>query len=151
MFYFTERWFTGAKSVLHGFRYIKCEVADFPARTGTPSVAELDAILRRAGVAQLIRRMFARGPGNRGTYWDIVWKRVEPGIPLTESGLKLPFVAHAQDVEGQEKLPGYSWLSGEGVQPPSSRALPQSPTPVNSSTGLPVSASTMRSLARPSP
>lgn len=96
----------GAQRVLQGFQYIKCEVADFPARTGTPTVAELDAVLREAGFAQLIRRSFALGPDNRGTYWDIVWKRIESGVPLNEVGLPLPFVAHPQDVEGIEKLPG---------------------------------------------
>ena len=96
----------GGRDVLRGFRYIKCEVADFPARTDTPTVAELDAILTEAGFAQLIRRMFARGPDGRGTYWDIVWKRIEPGVPLNEPGVKLPLVAHAQDVAGLEKLPG---------------------------------------------
>lgn len=96
----------GARNILQGFKYIKCEVADFPARAGTPTVRDLDDVLVQAGFSQLIRRAFAMGPDKKGTYWDIVWKRVAPGKPLNQPGLLIPFVAHPQDVEGIEKLPG---------------------------------------------
>ena len=93
----------GTGDLIKGFRYVKCEVADFPSRTGTPTTAELDAFLTRAGFAQLIRRSFAMGPGNEGTYWDIVWKRLDPGVPFQEPGYKMPMVAHPLDVAGLEK------------------------------------------------
>ena len=35
----------GAGDLLKNFRYIKCEVSDFPSRTGCPNSADLDAIL----------------------------------------------------------------------------------------------------------
>ena len=93
----------GGGDLLKGFKYIKCEVADFPSRTGAPTSADLDAFLRSVGFAQLMRRPFAMGPNNEGTYWDIVWKRVEPNIPFHEPGYEMPMVAHPNDVAGLEK------------------------------------------------
>jgi FkbM family methyltransferase len=93
----------GAGDLLGQFEYVKCEVADFPARSGTPSTADLDRILSAAGFAQLSRRQFAMGPGLTGTYWDIVWKKVRPGEPLHEPGIQLPIVINPHDVTGLEK------------------------------------------------
>jgi FkbM family methyltransferase len=94
----------GGRELLGGFRYIKCEVADFPARTGGPTVEELDAFLREQGFKELGRRPFAQGPGGEGTYWDIVWKRAEPGRPLHEPGVPLPLVFNPLEVEGIERV-----------------------------------------------
>ena len=93
----------GAGDVLRQFRYVKCEVADFPARTGTPTADDLDALMRDAGFSQLIRRAFAMGPDGMGTYWDIVWKRVRPGEDLQAPGIRTPLVADPQDVAAIEK------------------------------------------------
>ena len=71
----------GAGALLKHFQYIKCEVADFPARTGTPSTEDIDGLLRPLGFRELARRRFGMGPGGNGTFWDIVWKREEPGEP----------------------------------------------------------------------
>ena len=95
----------GAAGLLDRFTYVKCEVADFPARTGTPSVADLDRILTAAGFAQLGRRAFADGPGDSGTFWDVVWKKEVHGQPLHEPGYLVPIVFNPAEVEGIEKLP----------------------------------------------
>lgn len=93
----------GGRDLLQQFRYIKCEAADFPARTGTPSARDLDSVLRLYGFQELARRAFAMGPGHEGTYWDIVWKRAAPGEPLHEPGVALPLVMNPVEVEGIEK------------------------------------------------
>ena len=93
----------GAGDLLKRFQYIKCEVADFPARTGTPSVDELDELLMGYGFRQLARRSFAMGPNDRGTFWDIVWKRLEPGEPIHEPGYALPLIMDPAEVIGIEK------------------------------------------------
>lgn len=95
----------GAADVLDRFAYVKCEVADFPARAGTPTVADLDGILTAAGFVQLGRRAFADGPGNAGTLWDVVWKKLVPGEPLQQPGVPLPLVFDPGEVEGLEKSP----------------------------------------------
>jgi FkbM family methyltransferase len=95
----------GAGDLLSRFEYVKCEVADFPARAGTPTVADLDRILTAAGFSQLIRRAFADGPDHQGTFWDIVWKKVIPGTPLHELGYPLPMVVNPTEVEDIEKCP----------------------------------------------
>lgn len=93
----------GAFELLDNFAYIKCEVADFPARSGTPTVADLDEILQKVGFRQLLRRSFAEGPGGRGMFWDVVWKKVEAGKSLHEPGYSLPIVIDPWDVDGLEK------------------------------------------------
>lgn len=94
----------GAGELLKHFRYVKCEVADFPARTGTPSTADLDGLLAGFGFRQLARRSFGLGPNGVGTFWDIVWKREEPGEPLHEPGHALPFVMNPDEVIAVEKI-----------------------------------------------
>ena len=93
----------GAGNVLGRFQYVKCEVADFPAYAGTPTVTELDEILTAAGFAELSRRSFAGGPDNRGTYWDIVWKKVVVGEPLHDPAVRLPMVMDPDEVMTVEK------------------------------------------------
>lgn len=93
----------GAQQTLQSFDYVKCEVADFPARAGSPTTADLDALLGSAGFRQLIRRVAALGPGGQGTMWDIVWKRERAGEPLNGCGVRLPVVSHPEDVAGLEK------------------------------------------------
>lgn len=93
----------GAGERLKEFRYVKCEVADFPTRTGSPTVDDLDAFLTAAGFEQIMRRAFADGPDGHGTYWDIVWKRVTPGEPVHQPGHRSPQVTDPHDVEGLEK------------------------------------------------
>jgi FkbM family methyltransferase len=93
----------GARDVLDQFKYVKCEVADFPAYAGTPTVVELDEILTQAGFAELSRRAFAGGPDNRGTYWDIVWKKVVAGEPLHNPAVPLPMVMNPDEVMTVEK------------------------------------------------
>ena len=93
----------GAGDLLKHFRYIKCEVSDFPARTGTPTTSDLDQLLSGLGFRQLARRSFGMGPNERGTFWDIVWKRVMPDEPLHEQGYSLPLIMHPDEVSGIEK------------------------------------------------
>jgi len=93
----------GAGDLLGQFTYVKCEVSDFPARSGTPTARELDQIMRAAGFAELARRQFALGLEGQGTAWDIVWKKVVPGEPLHEPGVPLPLVMRPNEVDGLEK------------------------------------------------
>ena len=93
----------GATEVLKEFKYVKCEVSDFPARTGTPNVGDLDALLSAAGFRELGRRAFSDGPNNQGTAWDIVWKRVDPGEQFQEPSCTLPLVFNPTEVEAVEK------------------------------------------------
>jgi FkbM family methyltransferase len=88
----------GAGAALDGIKYIKVEVADFTPRVGSPTTAEIDDFLRKAGFAELARRPFAVGPEGNGTYWDIVWKRPVPGEPLHRPGVKLPLIMPAWDI-----------------------------------------------------
>ena len=94
---------TGAGELLEKFEYIKCEVADFPARTGTPTTNDLDTLLVSHGFRQLARRSFSMGPNNSGTYWDIVWKRVDSSKPFHDLAYNLPIVMNPADVDGIEK------------------------------------------------
>ena len=94
----------GGLRILSHFDYIKCEVADFPARTGNPSMADLNDILYPLGFKQIARREFGWGPGFEGTYWDIVWKKERVGQGLNEPDLALPIVMNPQEVEGIEKI-----------------------------------------------
>ena len=55
----------GGRSILKNFKYIKCEAADFPARTGTPTATDLNRILESEGFKELSRRSFAMGPTMR--------------------------------------------------------------------------------------
>ena len=95
----------GAGELLSKFRYIKCEVSDFPSRTDAPTSADLDAILRPFGFEQLARRAFAYGPDRNGTYWDIVWKKRVHGEPLHRPGVSLPFIANDKS--------GWDWKMAE--------------------------------------
>ena len=94
----------GGRSILKNFKYIKCEAADFPARTGTPTATDLNRILESEGFKELSRRSFAMGPNNEGTYWDIVWKRMAEAHPLHAPGANLPLVMNPLEVEGIEKI-----------------------------------------------
>ena len=93
----------GAGDLLRHFDYVKCEVADFPARTGTPSTKDLDNLLTGLGFRQLARRSFGMGPGDVGTFWDIVWKRSVPGEPLHEPNYTLPLIMNPTEVLAVEK------------------------------------------------
>jgi FkbM family methyltransferase len=93
----------GAGDLLGRFRYVKCEVSDFPSRSGTPTARELDGIMRAAGFQELARRQFSLGPDGQGASWDIVWKKVSGGEPLHEPGVTLPLVMRPNEVEGVEK------------------------------------------------
>ncbi len=93
----------GASGVLEHFDYVKCEASDFQARSGNPSLRQLDELLRAAGFAQIGRRDFGMGPGHSGTNWDVVWKKVKPGEPLNEPGYTLPIIFDPMEVHGIEK------------------------------------------------
>lgn len=94
----------GAGDLLSHFEYIKCEASDFQSRTGNPSVAEIDAHLQQFGFQQIGRRDFGMGPGYVGTNWDVVWKKVQPGVPLNEPGITLPVIFDPTEVHGIEKI-----------------------------------------------
>lgn len=93
----------GAGDLLSGFRYIKCEVADFIPRTGSPTVKDLDDYLTSFGFRQLCRRPFALGPRNEGTYWDIVWKKAAE--PFQREGVRTPIVSSSEE-NGLDKVAG---------------------------------------------
>jgi FkbM family methyltransferase len=84
----------GAGDLLEKFEYIKCEVSDFPSRTGAPTSADLDEYLGQFGFEQLARRAFAYGPDGNGTYWDIIWKKQYPDKPLYYPGVSLPIITN---------------------------------------------------------
>ena len=93
----------GAGELLKHFRYIKCEVADFPARTGTPTTEDLDKLLSGLGFTQLSRRSFGMGPNDVGSFWDVVWKREEAGQPLHRPDVSLPMIMNPWEVHDLEK------------------------------------------------
>ena len=74
--------------MLSGFRYVECEVSDYPSRVGSPTTDDLDAF------RQLVKRAFGYGVNGNGTFWDIVWKKAEPDAPLFRPGVELPFIAN---------------------------------------------------------
>jgi FkbM family methyltransferase len=67
----------GAAPLLHGFRYIKAEVADFEAYTGCCQLAQVEAYLASHGFREHARNVIAQHPGG-GRYFDIVFKRTDP-------------------------------------------------------------------------
>ena len=64
----------GAEPILHHFKYIKTEVADFEAYVGCCQVKDIDAFLKPRGYVEISRNQFASRPGV-GHYYDIVYER----------------------------------------------------------------------------
>jgi FkbM family methyltransferase len=64
----------GAEGVLHNFKYIKTEVADFESYVDCCQLQELRAWLFERGYREFSRRAFATHP-NGGHYYDVVFQR----------------------------------------------------------------------------
>ncbi len=64
---------TGAEPILHGFKLIKVEVADFAAYDGCCQLADIEPYLERHGFVELARNTIAKHPGG-GAYYDIVYE-----------------------------------------------------------------------------
>jgi FkbM family methyltransferase len=92
----------GAGEFLGQFQYVKCEVADFTPRDGSPVTSELTAFMQESGFHELVRRPFGDHP-TAGTCWDIVWKR-KTCEPLHCPGVPLPLIVPARDVAGLDKI-----------------------------------------------
>ena len=66
----------GAIPILHHFKFIKTEVADFEAYSGCCQLPEVSAFMKRFGFREYSRRVMIEGrEGNR--YYDIVYERVK--------------------------------------------------------------------------
>ncbi len=65
----------GAARVLHNFKYVKAEVADFESYAGCCQLADVDSFLQGHGYREFSRHKFAnRAQG--GSYYEIVYKRI---------------------------------------------------------------------------
>jgi FkbM family methyltransferase len=64
----------GADPVLHNFRFIKTEVADFESYAGCCQLTDIDSFLTRRGYRELARTRIAQRAGG-GSYYDIVYQR----------------------------------------------------------------------------
>jgi len=64
----------GAEAILHNFKYIKTEVADFESYVDCCQLQELKAWLFTRGYREFSRKAFATHP-NGGHYYDVVFRR----------------------------------------------------------------------------
>jgi FkbM family methyltransferase len=64
----------GAESILHHFRYVKTEAADFESYSGCCQVADIAEFLLSRGYREFYRRAFASRPEG-GNYYDIIYRR----------------------------------------------------------------------------
>jgi FkbM family methyltransferase len=62
----------GAKSLLHRFRYVECEAADFEAYAGCATVSEITQFLKSQGFRLLRSDVMAAHP-NGGKYFDLIF------------------------------------------------------------------------------
>lgn len=65
----------GAANLLHQFKYLKIEAADFEVYKGCCTVNDLKEYLEQFGFAEIMRRRFAGQPGI-GDCFDVVFERV---------------------------------------------------------------------------
>ena len=64
----------GAQTILHQFRYIQTEVADFEAYKGCCQLKDLALFLGKHGYSEVFRKKTAMHPDG-GKYFDIIYKR----------------------------------------------------------------------------
>ena len=64
----------GAIPILHHFRYIKTEAADFEAYEGACQLADIERFMHDHGYTRHRRQAFAERAGG-GTYFDVVYRR----------------------------------------------------------------------------
>ena len=64
----------GAAPILHGFRFIKTEVADFESYAGCCQLKDLDSFVKQHGFAEISRQRFAQH-GQGGGYYDVVYEK----------------------------------------------------------------------------
>lgn len=62
----------GAESILHNFRYIRSEAADFEAYEGGCRLSELSEFLLARGFVEVYRKVFASHPAG-GHYYDVLF------------------------------------------------------------------------------
>lgn len=67
----------GIVPLLHNFKYVKTEVADFESYAGCCQLADIDSFMTQHGYRKLSRHRFARRPEG-GSYYDIVYRRKDP-------------------------------------------------------------------------
>jgi hypothetical protein len=65
----------GAKGLLHRFRYVKTEVADFDSYLGGCKLSELLPFMKQHGFQEVRRDAFKSSPGV-GTYYDLLFRQV---------------------------------------------------------------------------
>lgn len=64
----------GSISLLHNFKYIKTEVADFESYTGCCQLADINSFMTHHGYIEFSRHEFAsRAEG--GSYFDVIYKK----------------------------------------------------------------------------
>jgi FkbM family methyltransferase len=65
----------GATDLLHRFKYVKTEVADFESYVGCCKLSELLSFMKQHAFQEVRRDAFMSSPGV-GTYYDILFRRV---------------------------------------------------------------------------
>ncbi len=65
----------GAAPLLHNFKYIETEVADFESYEGCCQLKDIDSFLKEHGFKEYSRHKFAEH-SNGGSYYDIVYERL---------------------------------------------------------------------------
>jgi len=70
----------GATGLLHRFKYVKTEVADFDSYLGCCTVSELLPFMKQHGFREVRRDAFMSSPGV-GTYYDLLFKQVLDAPP----------------------------------------------------------------------
>jgi FkbM family methyltransferase len=68
----------GAAPLLDRFKFVKTEVADFPAYEGGCQLKDIESLMQRFGFRELARNTIARHPQG-GAYYDIVYGRPRAG------------------------------------------------------------------------
>jgi FkbM family methyltransferase len=64
----------GGADILHHFRFIKVEVADFESYKGCCQLPDVDSFMKMQGLKQQSKNAFAHSP-NGGTYYDVLYRR----------------------------------------------------------------------------
>ena len=64
----------GAEAILHGFKFIKTEVADFESYAGCCQLRDIDQFLKLRGFREFSCCTFAERPEG-GSYYDVVYER----------------------------------------------------------------------------
>jgi FkbM family methyltransferase len=74
----------GAGKLLHSFRFLKAEAANFEGYIGCAKLDDLDAYVSKFGFREVMRTAFAAHPSG-GQYWNVVWERRATNRILTRT------------------------------------------------------------------